>query len=83
MDYKNIISAKLAQLEPSRLEIIDESEKHEGHAGYKAGGNSHFKIIISSTAFTDKPLLQCHKMIYKILEQEMQEQIHALTIIIR
>ena len=42
---------RLAELQPSRLEIIDESESHRGHAGFREGGESHFRIRMASARF--------------------------------
>ena len=67
------------ELSPSRLEIIDDSHLHAGHAGAKSG-KGHFTVIINSEHFNGKPPLQCHQMIYTALGDMMDTDIHALSI---
>lgn len=75
----NIIS-KLNVLSPSKLEVINQSHLHQGHAGWNDSGETHFLIKISSPYFANKSKIDCHKMIYKLLAVEMKEKIHALAI---
>lgn len=63
---------------PLQLEIIDDSHQHAGHAGARYGG--HFTLHIVSKSFTGKGMLERHRMVYKALENEMQSDIHALSI---
>jgi BolA protein len=65
-------------LAPSRLELIDDSHKHAGHAG--AGQGGHFTLRIAASAFAGKRPVQCHRMIYAALGELMQTDIHALAI---
>jgi BolA protein len=74
-----MIRERLAALAPARLEIVDESHKHAGHAGARSGGG-HFKLTIVSNVFDGKGLLQRHRMVYDALGSAMQTDIHALTI---
>jgi BolA protein len=67
-----------AALQPSQLEIIDDSAQHVGHAGATGGG--HFTINIASPEFTHKSMLQCHRLVYEALGDAMQSEIHALSI---
>ena len=62
---------------PSFLQVIDESHKHEGHAGASQGG--HFQVIITSKTFEGKKLLESHRLIYKAVEP-IKSSIHALAI---
>ncbi len=68
-----------ASLQPSSLEIIDDSASHAGHAGAKTG-KGHFILKIKSDAFEDKSILEQHRMIYAALGDLMTTDIHALTI---
>ena len=77
---KEKIIKKLQILEPISLEVIDESHKHFGHAGYKDGGESHFRIKISSNHFNGKTKLEKHRMINNLLEEELKNGIHALVL---
>ena len=77
------IRNRLASLEPLELELIDESEKHRGHAGYQAGGNTHWRLAIVSPRFAGKPVVARHRMVYEALGSLMQNPIHALAITAR
>lgn len=70
---------RLAALAPSKLEIIDESESHRGHAGYQEGGQSHFRIRIASPAFADLSRLQRHRLMHDTLG-DIVPRIHALAL---
>lgn len=67
------------ELQPEKLEIIDESAKHAGHAGAASGGG-HFIIHIVSTAFNGKSLIQRHRLVYDAVDDIMHTEIHALSI---
>lgn len=67
-------------LSPTYLEVIDESESHRGHAGYRDGGESHFRVVIKSKAFEGKNRLSRQRMVMNALAEELKEQIHALSI---
>lgn len=66
-------------LEPTQLEIIDDSHKHIGHAGAKEG-KGHFTVVIQSEALEGKRMLQQHRAIYDALGDMMETDIHALAI---
>ena len=65
---------------PTHLEVINESHKHKGHAQSPNSGNSHFLIIITSDKLQGMSRLAGQRKIYKVLEKEMKNQIHALQI---
>lgn len=67
-----------AAVNPSRLDVIDDSHHHAGHASARGGG--HFQVIVVSTAFSGKSLIQRHRLIYDALQDAMREEIHALSI---
>jgi BolA protein len=71
---------KLAVLEPIHLEINDDSARHEGHAGSRPGGESHFSVKIVSAAFDGLNLPARHRLVYAALAEEMKGKIHALAI---
>ena len=76
------INKKLNEnLNISKLLVEDESDKHLGHSGYQEGGETHFKITVISCDFIGMNKILRHKRIYKILEQEIADRIHALSII--
>jgi BolA family transcriptional regulator, general stress-responsive regulator len=70
---------KLGALAPQSVAIVDESEKHAGHEGAKAGGG-HYVLTIVSNRFAGKPTVARHRMVYDTLAELMRREIHALTI---
>ena len=63
---------------PTHLEVINESNKHIGHAQSPNSGNSHFFIVIKSEKLQGMSKLAGQREIYKVLEKEMKNQKHAL-----
>jgi BolA protein len=75
-----IIETKLKEaLQPTHLEVIDESEKHRGHAGYRDGGESHFHVIVKSDMFEGKNRVTRQRLVMHALEEELKGPIHALS----
>lgn len=70
---------RLAALNPSRIEVIDESESHRGHGGYREGGQSHFRIRMASPAFTGLGRVERHRLVHKTLG-DIVPRIHALAL---
>ncbi|HEV7477903.1 MAG TPA: BolA family protein, partial [Burkholderiales bacterium] len=62
---------------------VDESEQHRGHAGYREGGGTHWRLAIVSRRFSGRSTLERHRMIYAALDNLMQHPIHALAITAR
>jgi len=77
------IRERLATLEPQALDLVDESSKHEGHAGARPGGNTHWRLTIVSPRFSGQPTVARHRMVYQALGELMQNPIHALAITAR
>jgi len=67
-------------LQPTRLELVDDSEKHRGHGGYNPAGESHFSLAIESAAFAGMNRVQRQRAIYAALGELMEERVHALSI---
>ena len=80
MTVADAITKRLRALSPTKLELLDESAKHAGHAGAAPGGNTHWKLTIVSAAFAGNPTVARHRMIYQALGDLMQNPIHALSI---
>lgn len=79
-DKRLLIEHRLQeQLNPSYLEVIDESAQHVGHAGYQGGGR-HFAVKISAESLKHPSRVEAHRMIYQILGDLMSHEIHALRI---
>ena len=66
-------------LQPLRLEIVDESHKHAGHAGARAGGESHFRILVVAGAFENRSRIQRQQMVYALLKEQFDQGLHALA----
>jgi len=77
------IRLRLQALEPVALDLVDESEQHRGHAGYREGGSTHWRLSIVSPQFAGKPVVARHRMVYQALGELMQHPIHALAITAR
>jgi BolA protein len=77
------IRRRLQALEPLELEVVDESEGHRGHAGYREGGNTHWRVAIVSPRFAGASTVQRHRMVYQALGNLMNNPIHALAIAAR
>ncbi|MFL5259666.1 MAG: BolA family protein [Hyphomicrobiales bacterium] len=65
---------------PQRLEVIDESHLHAGHAGSHPRGESHFRIYIVSSAFSGKSRLERHRMVNNAVASLLQSRVHALAV---
>lgn len=78
----NRLTHALQSLQPTALEIIDNSAQHAGHAAMKGieGEETHLHIKISSPQFQGKSRLQCHRMVQQLCQPEMATGLHALQI---
>jgi BolA protein len=79
MNLAESIQARLAPLEPTSVDLQDESGQHLGHSGWKAGG-SHFRLTIVSPRFAGQDQLSRHRMVYDALGSLIRDDIHALAI---
>ncbi|MFM6991071.1 MAG: BolA family protein [Rhodoferax sp.] len=69
------------RLEATRLEVIDESYQHAGHAGANASGvGTHFRVRIASPFFTGKSRVGCHRLVYDAVQDFIDQGLHALAI---
>lgn len=81
MRTADLITRKLTEaFAPQSLKVRDESQQHEGHAGHRPGGQTHYRIYIVSEAFKGKTRLERHRMINQLLSAELTGGIHALAI---
>ena len=75
------IDSKLRRaLEPESLDIVDESERHRGHSGWREGGETHFRLTIIARAFDGASRLARHQMVNQALAEELAGPVHALSI---
>ena len=80
MSVESEIRARLAALAPIALELLDESAQHAGHAGASPGGNTHWRLSITSNSFIGKGRVARHRLVYEALGELMHNPIHALAI---
>ncbi|NQE63948.1 Cell division protein BolA [Caulobacter sp. RHG1] len=66
---------------PTRLEIVDDSDRHHGHAGHTGSGESHLNLRIEAQAFAGKARVMRQRLVMKVLEAELAGPVHALSII--
>jgi BolA family transcriptional regulator, general stress-responsive regulator len=75
------ITRKLTEaFAPESLRVVDESRLHEGHAGHRPGGETHFRLYIVSEAFRGKTRLERHRLVNATLAAELTSSVHALAI---
>jgi BolA protein len=63
---------------PVELQVIDDSEAHRGHAGYREGGNTHFNVTIRAEAFNGLSRVAAQRLVYATLKEEFESGLHAL-----
>jgi BolA protein len=81
MRAHDLITEKLTKaFSPTQLQLADESHMHEGHAGHRPGGETHFRVYIVSHAFKGKSRIERHRMINAVLAPELKDGVHALAI---
>ena len=79
------IAAQIAQrleaaLAPTHLQVINDSERHRGHAGHDGSGESHFTVVVESPAFANMSRLERQRAVNAALGDLLRERIHALAI---
>jgi BolA protein len=77
------IRTRLAVLQPVAIDLVDESEQHAGHAGWREGGGTHWRLAIVSARFAGQSPLARHRMVYQAIGELMHNPIHALAITAR
>jgi len=77
-DTINKLKQALTKLEPSYLDIQDDSALHAGHAGNTGGG--HYTVTIESAVFDGLTLIKCHRLVYDAAKTLLDKEIHALSI---
>lgn len=79
MTKADTIAVKLkTALQADFIEVLDVSHEHEGHGGWREGGETHFKLTITSPQFAGKSRVQQHRMVNSLLADELANGIHAL-----
>ena len=81
MSVRDDIAQKLSlKFAPSHLEVLDDSEKHRGHAGSRPGGETHFRVRISSSQLDNLSRVAQHRAVMETLDTELKAGVHALAI---
>lgn len=81
MSIRESLERKISDgLRPDRLEIIDESHLHAGHAGARPGGDSHFKVLIVAGDFAGKSRVERQRLVNGLLAEEFAAGLHALSL---
>ncbi len=81
MTVRDTIVAKLSQkFAPTHLEVIDESDRHRGHAGWREGGETHFRVRIAAPELAGQARVAQHRAIMEVLAAVLAGRVHALTI---
>lgn len=81
MTQKDRITRALRErLDPAELNVIDESHQHAGHAGWREGGETHFRLDIVSDAFSGKSRVERHRLVNDALREAFEAGLHALAI---
>ncbi|MEX1147042.1 MAG: BolA family protein [Sphingomonadales bacterium] len=81
MKVADSIRARLTgALAPVALDIVDESHKHKGHAGYREGGESHFHVTVVSDAFAGESRVARQRRVHAILADALAGPVHALSL---
>lgn len=73
------IRQRLAVLQPTRLELIDDSARHAGHPGARGGGR-HYRLLIASDEFVGRSRVARHRLVHDALGDLLYTRIHALSI---
>ena len=81
MSVADTIRRKLTErFAPTRLEVVDQSHRHVGHAGARPGGETHFAVTIVSAAFTGQSRVARQRLVYETLADELATRVHALSL---
>lgn len=81
MSMTDTIHARLTEkFSPLHLEVIDESASHHGHAGWREGGETHFRVRIATRNFDGMSRVAQHRAVMEALDAELKSSVHALAI---
>jgi BolA family transcriptional regulator, general stress-responsive regulator len=68
------------QFSPKLVSLTDESTRHEGHAGARPGGETHYALKLISSAFEGKSRVERQRLVYHALREEFDTGLHALSL---
>lgn len=75
-----IVEKLTVEFAPTSLDVIDESEQHRGHGGWREGGESHFRVIMSAAKLNGLSRVAQQRAVYAALKEELAGPVHALAL---
>ena len=78
---QRIVTQLTAALDPISLDVVDESDRHAGHAGAREGGGTHYRVSVVSARFERKSRVERHRLVYSLLTSEFADGLHALALV--
>jgi BolA protein len=78
---ERIVARLTAALDPVLLDVIDESDRHAGHAGAREGGGTHYRVRVVSCQFERQSRVERHRLVYGVLSAEFADGLHALALV--
>jgi BolA family transcriptional regulator, general stress-responsive regulator len=78
---QRIVARLTGALDPILLDVVDESDRHAGHAGAREGGGTHFRIRVVSARFEGTTRVERHRLVYDLLRAEFADGLHALALV--
>jgi BolA family transcriptional regulator, general stress-responsive regulator len=78
---QRIVARLTEALDPIVLNVVDESDRHAGHAGAREGGGTHYRVRIVSARFERRTRVERHRLVYDLLTAEFADGLHALALV--
>ena len=70
----------MVALNPTRLDVVNESHLHAGHSSSPETGESHFRVLIVADTFAGKSRIERHRIVNDVVRDELRDGVHALAI---
>ena len=77
---ERIVARLTAALDPAALDVLDESDRHAGHAGAREGGGTHYRVRVVSARFEGRSRVERHRLVHDLLKAEFADGLHALAL---
>ena len=78
---ERIVARLTAALDPILLDVVDESDRHAGHASVREGGGTHYRVRVVSAEFDGRSRVERHRLVYDLLTAEFADGLHALALV--
>ncbi|GIX13119.1 MAG: BolA family transcriptional regulator [Paracoccaceae bacterium] len=79
-DAQRIRDKLIRAFQPAIIEVIDESERHRGHAGWREGGGTHFRVRMRAAALEGLDRIARQRAVHAVLREELAGPVHALAL---